>query len=72
MLFNTNRFGNNFAKVKILSPSGNLYEAAANLFAFLHELENSGVELILAEKPPLTGLGFAILDRLTKAVNHYR
>jgi L-threonylcarbamoyladenylate synthase len=55
------------AVVEVLSPSGDLREAAANLFACLHRLDAAGLDLILAEAVPETGLGVAILDRLRKA-----
>lgn len=50
-----------------LSPSGNLTEAAANLFAYLHKLDASGAEKIAVSPIPETGLGRAINDRLTRA-----
>ena len=50
-----------------LSPSGNLVEAAANLFAFLAELEASGASAIAVAPIPDWGLGEAITDRLTRA-----
>ena len=53
--------------VKILSPKGDLREAAANLFSALHQLENSGVKTIYAERLPAHGLGRAIMDRLKRA-----
>jgi len=56
---------------KILSPSGNLMEAAAKLFRYLHEFEDDGIEIILAEKIDEAGLGKAIMDRLKKAVKKY-
>ena len=52
---------------KILSPSGDLLEAAANLFECLHELDSLGLKLLRAEMAPNTGLGLAINDRLTRA-----
>jgi len=52
--------------VRVLSSSGNLREAAANLFLMLHELENSGAETIYAEEVPDEGLGLAIADRLRR------
>ena len=52
---------------EILSPSGDLREAAANLFACLHRLDRLGLDLILAEPVPESGLGLAIMDRLRKA-----
>ena len=50
-----------------LSPSGDLREAAANLFSFMHELDRSGAAAIAVEPVPMTGLGEAINDRLARA-----
>lgn len=50
-----------------LSPSGDLREAAANLFAVLHRLDAAGVERIAVAPVPETGLGRAINDRLRRA-----
>ncbi len=52
---------------RILSRSGNLEEAAANLFSHLHALDRAGVDVILAEPVPARGLGRAIMDRLKRA-----
>lgn len=60
-----------FSIIKVLSANADLHEAASNLFAHLHELENSNLDLILVEKVDSKGLGSAIMDRLTKAVNKY-
>ena len=54
---------------RTLSASGNLTEAAANLFDMLHELDGLGLERILAEEAPQHGLGVAINDRLRRAEN---
>lgn len=51
----------------ILSPSGNLAEAASKLFQSLRELDQTDVDLILAEQFPNEGLGMAINDRLSRA-----
>ncbi len=51
----------------ILSPSGNLEEAAQNLFSALRELDKMKIDLILAEEVPDVGLGKAINDRLRRA-----
>lgn len=56
-----------FLKYKILSPSGNINEAANSLFAAMRELDKTDVELIIAEKFPEIGLGRAINDRLNRA-----
>ncbi len=50
-----------------LSPSGDLVEAAANLFAMLRRLDVSGCRAIAAMPIPDTGLGRAINDRLRRA-----
>ncbi|MFC6489851.1 Sua5 family C-terminal domain-containing protein, partial [Nitratireductor sp. GCM10026969] len=50
-----------------LSPSGDLCEAAANLFSHLSALDASGASVIAAEPVPVTGLGEAINDRLARA-----
>ncbi len=50
-----------------LSPSGDLIEAAANLFAALRQLDASGAPAIAVMPIPETGLGEAINDRLRRA-----
>lgn len=50
-----------------LSPAGNLREAAANLFATLRTADRSGAFCIAVAPVPMTGLGEAINDRLTRA-----
>lgn len=55
------------AKILNLSASGDLREAAANLFTFLAELDRAGVATIAVEPIPGEGLGEAIRDRLRRA-----
>ena len=50
-----------------LSPSGDLNEAARNLFSMLRKVDKMNVDLILAEEVPDEGLGRAINDRLRRA-----
>ncbi len=50
-----------------LSPSGNLREAATNLFSFMRELDRGGAATIAVEPIPVEGLGEAINDRLARA-----
>jgi len=50
-----------------LSPTGDLMEAAANLFAALRALDKSGADTIAAMPIPEQGLGEAINDRLRRA-----
>ena len=50
-----------------LSPSGDLREAARNLFAMLHQLDAAGCKTIAVAPVPEHGLGEAINDRLERA-----
>jgi L-threonylcarbamoyladenylate synthase len=50
-----------------LSPSGNLGEAAHNLFSMLRQLDRMDIDTVLAEEVPDEGLGKAINDRLRRA-----
>ena len=50
-----------------LSPTGDLVEAAANLFAMLRTLDKSGARVIAVMQVPNRGLGEAINDRLARA-----
>jgi L-threonylcarbamoyladenylate synthase len=56
-----------FAAVRNLSARQDLREAAANFFRYLRELDQSDLDLIVAERVPSRGLGAAILDRLERA-----
>lgn len=57
---------------EVLSETGNMEEAARNLFAALRRLDNSDAEVIVATPVPDSGLGKAINDRLKRAAttNH--
>lgn len=70
--FNGNKVEQKFKVTRVLTKTNNLREAAANLFKYLHELENENIQLIIADRIAETGLGIAIMDRLTKAANRYR
>jgi len=50
-----------------LSASGDLREAASNLFAYMQDLDRSGASTIAVEPIPFEGLGEAINDRLARA-----
>ena len=72
IFFRENKYSFPFRSVKILSETGDLREAAAKLFAYLHELENEELDLILVEPIEEKGLGRAIMDRLKKATNKFK
>ncbi len=50
-----------------LSPTGDLQEAAANLFAMLRQLDDPKFRAIAVMPIPETGLGLAVNDRLGRA-----
>jgi L-threonylcarbamoyladenylate synthase len=56
-----------FSRIEILSPTGDLREAAANFFAALRRLDAAGLDVIIAHPFPNTGLGLALNDRLRRA-----
>ena len=56
-----------YVVVEALSKSGNLLEAAANLFAALRRLDGLGLERVVVEPVPERGIGRAIMDRLRRA-----
>ena len=58
--------GAEFTAVEVLSPSGDLREAAANLFASLHRLDSRHLDRLVAYPVPEEGLGVAIMDRLRR------
>lgn len=57
----------NAALVLDLSPTGNLREAAANLFAYMKQADASGATTIAFGPIPQDGLGEAIIDRIERA-----
>lgn len=56
-----------YRKTRVLSPSGDLREAAAHLFEALHDLDACGAARIDVQRVPNDGLGAAIMDRLQRA-----
>lgn len=53
----------------VLSSTGDLEEAAKNLYEALHRLDSMQLDLIIAEYVPDEGIGIAINDRLTRAAH---
>ncbi|MEX2286183.1 MAG: L-threonylcarbamoyladenylate synthase [Planctomycetaceae bacterium] len=64
--------GGAFAAIEVLSPAGDLREAAANFFAALRRLDALGLDAIVAVPFPNEGLGRALNDRLQRAANSQR
>ena len=67
LAWNSVKLEENFAIVRYLSERQDFRQAAANLFCYLRELDQSDLDLIVAERVPLRGLGAAIMDRLQRA-----
>lgn len=65
-------YESNFANAKVvetLSEKRDLNEAAKNLFAALHRLDQENLDIIIAQRFPNEGLGISINDRLERAGN---
>jgi L-threonylcarbamoyladenylate synthase len=60
-----------FLKSVSLSSSENLIEAAIHLFHCMHLMEDSDVDVIIADSVPEIGIGKAIMDKLKKASFDY-
>ena len=67
LLFRKPGFDTPADRTLFLSESGDLKEAAANLFSCLHLLDRMEIQVIIGEPVPETGVGPAIMDRLRKA-----
>ena len=69
-VFKKNEVSLGFGKILCdlnLSREANLAEAAANLFDYLHRLDEMGAEKIAVSPIPEEGIGIAINDRLRRA-----
>ncbi|MFH1000324.1 MAG: L-threonylcarbamoyladenylate synthase [Bacteroidota bacterium] len=72
LAFQEIRLSVDYQILEVLSKSGDLKEAALNLFGALHRLEEADIDLILVEPIPENGIGIAIMDRLRKAAYQYK
>ena len=69
LLWSSAPFSEAFVESRRLSTTNDLREAAANLFRELRELDRAGLDCIVAEATPESGLGAAIMDRLRRAAH---
>ena len=67
LMFQEKLVGPQIVAQEVLSSTGDFEEAAKNLYAAMHRLDNSMLDVIIAERLPDTGLGKSINDRLTRA-----
>jgi L-threonylcarbamoyladenylate synthase len=56
-----------YSAVEVLSPGGDIREAATNFFGALHRLDALSLNRIIARPIPEVGLGLALMDRLRRA-----
>ena len=61
-----------YAALAVLSSRGDLNEAAAGLFAAVRKMDEAGLDLIVVDTCPDTGIGLAIMDRLKRATSPSR
>lgn len=59
------------AEVRNLSTTEDLKEAASNLYAQLHELDNLNLDVIIVKLFPATNLGIALNDKLFRASSQF-
>jgi L-threonylcarbamoyladenylate synthase len=67
LLFKKTIQNDNIVSQEILSKSGDLLEAAKNLYAAMHRLDQNKLDVIIAERLPDEGLGKTINDKLERA-----
>lgn len=70
LTFSKSYAGNIFVTEEILSERGSFEEAAKNLYAAMHKLDQQELDIIIAERLPSIGLGRSINDRLERATHH--
>ncbi len=58
-----------FVAVEVLAENGDPREAAVRLFSAMRRLDGCGLDAIVAERAPDTGIGVAINDRLARAAS---
>ena len=67
LLFQNKRLTESDTLQVVLSETGDLQEAAKELYAALHQLDKSNLDVIIAERFPNEGLGKTLNDRLERA-----
>ena len=67
LVFKNQINGKGIIHKEILSNSGDLNEAAKNLYAAMHRLDENNLDVIIAERLPDVGLGKTMNDKLERA-----
>ncbi len=69
LLFRQKIKGIKVVSQEVLSPTGDIEEAARNLYAAMHRLDSLDLDMIIAERFPDHGLGKTINDKLERATH---
>ena len=72
LVFKNQINGKDIFHTEILSKSGDLNEAAKNLYAAMHRLDHNNLDVIIAERLPDVGLGKTMNDKLERATKKAR
>jgi L-threonylcarbamoyladenylate synthase len=72
LVFKNQINGKGIIHEEILSKSGDLNEAAKNLYAAMHRLDENNLDVIIAERLPDIGLGKTMNDKLERATKKAR
>ena len=72
LVFKNQINGKDIIHKEILSKSGDLNEAAKNLYAAMHRLDENNLDVIIAERLPDIGLGKTMNDKLERATKKAR
>jgi L-threonylcarbamoyladenylate synthase len=72
LVFKNQINGKGIIHKEILSKSGDLNEAAKNLYAAMHRLDENNLDVIIAERLPDIGLGKTMNDKLERATKKAR
>lgn len=72
LVFKNQINGKGIIHKEILSKSGDLNEAAKNLYAAMHRLDENNLDVIIAERLPDFGLGKTMNDKLERATKKAR
>lgn len=67
LLHSTDHEDYQISQIIYLSKSGNLKEAAANLYSAMHQMDQYDLDMIVAQRLPNHDLGTSINDRLERA-----
>ncbi|MGY5846824.1 L-threonylcarbamoyladenylate synthase [Salegentibacter sp. HM20] len=71
LLFKEKVASTQFIEQEVLSETGNMKEAAKNLYGAMHKLDQKKLDVLLFQELPETGLGITINDKLRRASSKF-